>query len=281
MRSGPDVLDIVEEPAPAPAAGPALPKMRPVGIATPRPAATPEPAEAQPQSVTIPVPPPVIPAPMPVIHVLPSEPKPLFAMPAAPASTLTDEGRALIIEFEVGGRSGYNPHPEWPEAASGVTIGIGYDLRFNSRAVIRSDWGALPARDLERLVGAQGLAGQEARARADALRDITIPWATALRVFEQTTVIKFDQLSRRTYPGYDILRGHAQDSLLSLTFNRGNNLVGERRRHMRRIAELSPRQDYDGMAGQERAMVTIWAGTPIESGMRRRRYAEAALMEMP
>lgn len=202
---------------------------------------------------------------------------PLVALPEPPV--LTDEGRALIYEFETGGRAGYNPHPEWPEAASGVTIGIGYDLRFNSREVIRADWKMLPERDLARLVAAQGLSGQAAKQRARELRDITIPWLVACTVFETVTVTKFDQLSRRTYPGYPALRETAQDALLSLTFNRGSSLVGERRRHMRAIAALCPKQDYGGMAAQERASTVLWQGTPIYRGMYRRRHAEATLIE--
>ena len=42
-----------------------------------------------------------------------------------------------------------------------------------------------------------------------------------------------------------------------------------------------PLSHYAGMAGQERAMVVIWQGTAIEKGMRRRRLAEASLMEKP
>jgi len=116
----------------------------------------------------------------------------------------------LILEFETGGRSGYNPHPEWPAAASGVTIGIGYDLRFNSRAVIAQDWQALPAHALNRLVDAQGLSGEAAQQRARELHDITVPWAMACDVFEHTTVVKFHQLCKHTWPGYDVLRAHSQ-----------------------------------------------------------------------
>jgi GH24 family phage-related lysozyme (muramidase) len=47
---------------------------------------------------------------------------------------------------------------------------------------------------------------------------------------------------------------------------------------MRKIRELAPRADYAGMARQQEAMVSIWAGTAIEQGMKRRRFAEAALM---
>ncbi len=197
------------------------------------------------------------------------------------ADLLTSDGRALIIEFEVGGRSGYNPHPEWPAGASGVTIGVGYDLRFNGKAVIASDWAALPKRDLERLLAAQGLSGSAASAKARELRDITIPWEVAIAVFERVTVAKFDALSRRTYPGYDALRGHARDSLISLTFNRGSSLVGARRVQMAEIARLSPKRDYEGMADQEEDMIPIWRGTEIYGGMKRRRLAEAAIMRRP
>ncbi len=230
-------------------------------------------------SVAIPDPP-QQPEPVPLLPVpeIESHP-PLFALPLPPI--LSDEGRELIIEFETGGRAGYNPHPEMPGQASGVTIGFGYDLRFNSKAVIRADWAALPSKDLERLVAAQGLYGDAARVRARELRDITIPWEVAREVFEKVTVTKFDQLCQRTWPGYDTLRDHAQDSLLSLTFNRGASLVGPKRRHMRSIASLSAKADYAGMAGQERAMIVVWQGTAIEKGMRRRRTAEARLMELP
>jgi len=58
-------------------------------------------------------------------------------------------------------------------------------------------------------------------------------------------------------------------------------MIGEKRRHMRAICDLSARADYAGMAGQERAMVVIWNGTAIQGGMHRRRFAEAVLMESP
>lgn len=263
------------------------------------PATTPVPATPAPVAVNVeparPVP--ATPGPLAIPSVIspPAEqvseakkelgPTPLIALPAGD-DILTDKGRALIIEFEVGGGKAYYEkylsRPTWPAAASGVTIMIGYDLRFNSKAVIRQDLaGLIPERDIERLVAAQGLSGAAAKSRAAQLRDISIPWDVAMEVFEKTTVVKFDQLCQRTWPGYDVLRGHAQDSLLSLTFNRGSSLVGERRRHMRTIASLSPKRDYDGMAAQERAMISIWRGTAVERGMTRRRTAEAKLMETP
>lgn len=202
---------------------------------------------------------------------------PLVALPAAPP--LTQAGRDLIYEFETGGRSGYNPRPEWPRGASGVTVGIGYDCGYNSRQVIIADWAALPNRQEERLAATAGVTGRAAQSRLAEVRDIVVTWDLAGQVFDRVTVSKFWQLCERTYPGFDALHPNAQAAILSLTFNRGSSLVGERRKEMLAIKQLVPKQDYRRMAGQIRAMERVWRGTEIEHGMTRRREAEARLLE--
>lgn len=223
-----------------------------------------------------PAPPPPPPTPVPVNA-------PLVALP--PPQLLTTPGRSLLLEYEVGGGKGYYDkflaRPMWPEFASGVTIGIGYDLGYNSAAVIESDWSELPKEWVKRLASCSGITGQSAKAKAATLRDIVIPWDVSMRVFERVTVTKFRQLCVRTWPEYCDLTDTCQDSLLSLTFNRGNSMVGDKRRHMRAIRDLCPKQDYPGIAGQERAMIVIWKGTSIEKGMDRRRRAEALVALMP
>lgn len=222
-------------------------------------------------------------------------PRPLVALPAPPdvtsaghslireyaVSDLTTDGRGLIYEFEVGGgQSYYNrllKHPTWPGASSGVTIGIGYDLGYNSRTVILSDWHAHAER--QRLAAEAGFKGSAAKARIPGVRDILVEWSLAEDVFDATTLTKFWQLTARTYPGFDSLHPNAQAALVSLVFNRGNSLVGDRRREMRAIRDLVPLRDYAGIAAQIRAMKRIWRGTDIERGMNRRRDAEAALVE--
>lgn len=203
----------------------------------------------------------------------------LVALPAPPP--LSPAGRALIYEFEVGGvgRLPNGGRPEWPGFASGVTVGVGYDCGYNSRAVILADWRKLIG--AERLAATAGITGQAAKPRALQVRDIVIKWGLASEVFDATTLTKFWQLTRRTFPGFDDLRPNAQAALLSLVFNRGASLAGPRRAEMRALTTLSPRADYPGMARQLRAMKKIWAGTDIERGMTRRRDAEAALMETP
>lgn len=262
----------------------------PLVIATPatsRVASTPSPtvilhqplvAEIPPVPIT-PLPPaPPLPRPTPI-----PVKAPLVALPAP--QLLTSQGRALLLEFEVGGGKSYYDkllaRPTWPEFASGVTIGIGYDLGYNSPAVIAEDWSELPQEWVKRLVSCAGITGQKAKGRIAALRDIVIPWDVSMRVFERVTVTKFRQLCVRTWPEYRELTDTCQDSLLSLTFNRGNSMVGEKRKHMRAIRDLCPSQDYPGIAGQERAMVVIWRGTTIEAGMHRRRFAEALVALLP
>jgi len=57
---------------------------------------------------------------------------------------LNEASMQLILRFEVGvGEIYYNrflSSPTWPCAASGVTIGVGYALGYNSEATIRNDW---------------------------------------------------------------------------------------------------------------------------------------------
>src|SRR3981081_336751 len=60
----------------------------------------------------------------------------LLAIPASEiAQMYSERAYELIIDFEVGGRSEYErtyQRPEWPQGESGVTIGVGYDLGYNT-----------------------------------------------------------------------------------------------------------------------------------------------------
>lgn len=201
-----------------------------------------------------------------------------------PPPEIDPEGYGLILNFEVGGGRGYYERfllrPEWPGAASGLTVGVGYDCGYNSTGVIRADWRDFSGRS--RLAECAGVTGQRARALVAPRRDLLIPWEMAEGVFVDVSVAKFWQLCRRSWgPGFDALRPNAQWALLSLTFNRGNSFAGPSREEMRRIRDLIPSQDYPAMAAQLRAMTRVWRGRDIEKAMRLRRHAEARLMETP
>jgi GH24 family phage-related lysozyme (muramidase) len=58
-------------------------------------------------------------------------------------------------------------------------------------------------------------------------------------------------------------------------------MMGANRSEMREIRTLVPKKDYAGIAQQLRKMVRVWAGTSVQRGLTRRRFAEAKLVETP
>jgi hypothetical protein len=210
--------------------------------------------------------------------VLPLTSRAAVALPPPPPPDA--QGFQLILDHEVGGGERYYrshlARPTWPGAASGVTVGIGYDLGYNSPPVILSDWAAVPP--APRLAAVSGIRGRPAAAEAARLRDILIPWAAAEDVFARVTLARYYGLACRTYPGLDRLAPPAQWALVSLVFNRGSSLAGPRRAEMRRIRALVPRADYRAIAAEIRAMKRHWRGQGVD-GLIARREAEAQLVE--
>ena len=186
-----------------------------------------------------------------------------------------------IVRFEVGSRAQYErlyAQPTWPGGESGVTIGIGYDLGFTSKAQIEADWGPYleqPARAA--LAAVQGVKGAAAQQLARGIRHIGIRLAAAEAVFYASTLPRFAKLTRDVFPGVEKLPLDAQGALLSLVFNRGTSLEGDRRREMRAIREVlkSGRISLADIAAQVEAMQRLW---PDMRGLRERRVSEAALI---
>lgn len=196
---------------------------------------------------------------------------------------LNDDSLQLIIDFEVGGGEQYYNQrlkaPIWPGAESGVTIGVGYDLGYNSPADIREEWSPhLDEPVINRLVQCAGKKGQTAKAARNTVKDIVIEWPPALAVFEAVTIPRYTDMTRNAFTGFDDLDPNCQGALVSLVFNRGASMAGDRRKEMRAIRDLVPAKNYTGIAAQFRAMKRLWIGTDIENGMSRRRDAEAALV---
>jgi GH24 family phage-related lysozyme (muramidase) len=217
----------------------------------------------------------------------------------AASRSISKRATELIIEYETGGRAYYERHyksrPVWPKASSGITIGCGYDLGYVSPAVFRSDWasllGALSTAQRAALTACVGFhSGKHPAAKMQALlatvQDIKVPWETALTVFEQRTLPLFIAETAAALPNTDKLNGDCFGALVSLTFNRGASYAKphvpskdplDRYREMRAIKALMARERFAQIPGEIRSMVRIWAGTAIETGMRRRRTDEAAL----
>ena len=202
---------------------------------------------------------------------------------------LSKKSLDLILEFEVGGGENYYnkflKNPTWPEGQSGVTIGIGYDLGYVNKAEFSEDWKDLPKETFDRLYKVVGIKGYNAKNLIRGLRDITIPWDLALKVFNNKTVTKFWNLTKETFPNFDNLPEDAKGGLVSLVFNRGNALEGDRRREMKlirdgmKLVSTFDQKALTFIANQIRSMKRIWIGGSIEKGMSRRRDSEANLIE--
>lgn len=195
----------------------------------------------------------------------------------------------LILEFEVGGGENYYnkflKNPVWPGEQSGVTIGVGYDVGYVNKTEFSNDWKELPQKDFDRLYRVVGVKGYQAKELARRLKDIVIPWELGLKVFMNKTVKKFYDLTENTFPNFDKLPEDAKGGLVSLVFNRGAALEGDRRREMKAIRDIMAKtENFDEktlaqIADQIRKMKRIWIGGSIEKGMSRRRDAEAKLIE--
>ena len=202
---------------------------------------------------------------------------------------LSKKSLNLILEFEVGGGENYYnkflKNPAWPGEQSGVTIGVGYDLGYVNKTEFSEDWKDLPKDIFDKLYKVVGIKGYNAKNLIRGLRDISIPWDLSLKVFNNKTVTKFYNLTRQTFPNFDNLPEDAKGGLVSLVFNRGNALEGDRRREMKLIRDgMKLVSNYDQkaltfIANQIRNMKRIWIGGSIEKGMSRRRDAEAKLIE--
>lgn len=196
---------------------------------------------------------------------------------------LTPAATKLILDYEVGGGEAYYDkkliHPTWPGGQSGVTIGVGYDLGYNSQSQFQADWGTrLAAADYNRLKACLGSKASVASGLIRGVKDISVPWSAASAVFFALTVPRFYREALGAFPGMDKLPGDAQGALVSLVFNRGTSMKGDSRREMRAIRDLVPKGDLKGIAAQLRSMKRLWVGKHLD-GLIARREAEAKLVE--
>jgi len=92
----------------------------------------------------------------------------------------------LIVMEEVSSKKTYEAkytHPEWPGGASGVTIGIGYDVGYSTPTIVQGDWGnKLPVAMVAALGSVVGIVGSPAASHAHELRNVvTVPWEAAIQ----------------------------------------------------------------------------------------------------
>ena len=210
--------------------------------------------------------------------------------PADAAARVSPCAAELVIRHETGGPDYYEKvvrkRPVWPGAASGITIGFGYDLGHVTADELRRDWAALPPADLDALLPCVGRHGNntdedELQALLGAVRHVRVGWPIAEAVFRASTLPRYAARTDRALPNCEMLPGDAFGALVSLTFNRGASYgaEGERYAEMRAVRAAMEARRFAEIPRQIRAMRRIWAGTSIQTEMDRRRENEAALFE--
>jgi len=190
----------------------------------------------------------------------------------------------LLLQYEVGGGKAYYEKYlskfTWPGGASGPTISIGVDCAYYSEAELAEIFSFLPDEQIKQVQGASGKTGEKGKQYTIQLRatGIVVNWDKALEIFEKLTWPKFTKLAEKTFPGLADLHPDAYGAIVSLIFNRGTSLSGEKRKEMANIKTLIPKKDYKKIAKEFRNMKRIWVGKGLD-GLLERREAEAKLVE--
>lgn len=193
---------------------------------------------------------------------------------------ISKKGMDLIVSWEVSGKSAYNTkykNPVWPGGASGVTIGIGYDLGYYTAKKVAEDFKGLPQADLNKLLSVVGFTGEKANnALTPIIKSVIVPWDIAYDVHCSNSVPEYAKKVRSIYPEAYLLPPDAQAALLSLVYNRGTDLRGDRRVEMKNIVQLVKDKKLRAIANEFRKMKRLW---PDVKGLQDRREAEAVLVE--
>lgn len=190
----------------------------------------------------------------------------------------------LLLKYEVGGgKSYYEKYLSkftWPGGASGPTIAIGVDCAYYTSDELEDIFSFLDENQLNLVKGASNKTGEKGKEYTKKLRaaGITVSWDKALEIFEKLTWPKFTKLAEKTFPGLVGLNPDAYGAIISLVFNRGTSLVGEKRKEMLNIKNLIPQKNYKKIAEEFRDMKRIWVGKGLD-GLIERREAEAKLVE--
>lgn len=195
--------------------------------------------------------------------------------------TISQASEDLILYYETGGQTYYNARLKRltvPPGASGVTGGVGYDFGYNTREQIAADWGPfLPAAQVARLQTVAGLKQASARAALARVKDISIPWETAVAVYKVKTVPRFAAMTLKAYPGVLNLHPHIQGVILSTSFNRGTAFAPyDRRKELAWTRDDVKNGKIAKLPSYQMQMRRLW---PTIGGLQKRYAAHAGLMQ--
>ena len=200
-----------------------------------------------------------------------------------PSPDIPTRAVAFIGREEVGGQRFYDTQcarPTWPGGASGVTIGVGYDLGY--QGAFDADWSdLLTSAQMSALRPWLGMKGNAAAAAPTQLTGITIPWHAAWTAFIRRTLPQEVSATRRAFTRCEEMPRLCFGVLVSLVYNRGTSMVDtpgfpDSRREMREIRDGVASGRINDIPAAFRSMKRLW---PEGNGLRDRREREAKLFE--
>jgi hypothetical protein len=188
----------------------------------------------------------------------------------------------LIIQHEVGGRAYYDKKlqaPIWAGGESGITIGMGYDLGYNTEKQFMGDWSdKINLNYINALRPTLGLKAQQAKSLLKGeILNVRIPYNTAYEVFVKSSIPRYYAMTLKIYPDMIHLNEDTQGALVSVVYNRGNKLEGDSRIEMRAIVDLVKNKNYEGIAEEIEKSKRLWENRGLD-GLVLRREAEADLV---
>jgi GH24 family phage-related lysozyme (muramidase) len=195
--------------------------------------------------------------------------------------TISDDAFNLIVSEEDGSEAYYTRHYEhfeWPEGASGPTIGIGYDCGYASVQEATADWTGI-VDDVAAITRACGIRDEAAGAWVRAHGgSVTVTWDQALKEFRERELPKWIQRVQGALLNCDKLSQSSFGALVSLAYNRGTSFgaPGGRFAEMRSIKQHMSNQNFAAIPGDFLSMRRLW---PKGGDLWRRREHEAALFQ--
>lgn len=202
-----------------------------------------------------------------------------------PAGPIPQSAIDLILESE-----GIDQPWKWPGGGSGITLGYGCDIGEDPGSL--GFWEPhLPPPQIALLAQAKGKTGRSAAQIQTRFRGITITREAALAVFMEQSLPREVSMTLRAFPGVEAMPPAVLGAMVSLVYNRGPSLDGDRRHEMRIIHEIladfgtmdaarqaEVREEYiRKIAIQFRKMKRLWEGQGLD-GLLTRRDAEADLV---
>ena len=200
-----------------------------------------------------------------------------------PSPDIPTRAVAFIGREEVGSRQTYDltcSRPTWPGGASGVTIGIGYDLGYQS--AFEADWSdVLTADQIAALKPWLGVKGDPAKSAPNTLTNIVIPWHASWMVFIRRGLPQHVTMTRDAFTGVSQMPRLCFGVLVSLVYNRGASMKDSpdrpgNRQEMRDIQKAVREGRFQDIPAALRSMQRLW---PPNNGLFQRREREAKLFE--